>query len=279
MTEKTFSKKIQDIMGENAPKELTGGFWRGKSYSHIYLDKKYNFIDGKYPEKCDLKGDYFGEDKIIKYHGGASHLNSSQVVCINFFKKFFEKQKWEHLLLEVLVRNGVSISATITGAVFEYEPDPKERTNFDFYMVMSDDTHISIEVKYTESEFGGISPDKNDPDKYSRKWTEIYRKMVDACPYLNCDEEDFYNNYQINRNISFAGIGDVVLFLTPRANNAQRLAEGRQYIDSCYKQYHNIMNIYWEDIMEELMKLIKNEPDLLDYYGKFKKKYIDILLI
>ena len=37
------------------------------------------------------------------------------------------------------------------------------------------------------------------------------------------------------------------------------------------------MNIYWEELVDALMKQIASEPELLDYYGEFKKKYIDIL--
>lgn len=272
----SFSKRIQRIMGENAPKELTGGTWHGVEYPHIYVDKKYNFIDGKFPIMCDIKGSLFA-GREIKYHDGAAHLNSSQVVCISFFKKFFEKEEWESILVQMLKNIGVPMSSeSIKCAVFEYEPDKKERTNFDFYMVLGDGSKISMEIKYTESEFGGISPDKNDPDKYTRKWAEIYQGMVDKSPYLNCSEEDFFGNYQVNRNISFADKGDVVLFLTPKANDAKALIEGREYIDSFTEKYPNIRNIYWEDIVAELMQLI-SESELVEYYSAFKKKYIDIL--
>lgn len=272
----TFSKRIQRIMGEKAPKELTGGTWHGTAYHHIYLDKKYNFIDGRYPTLCDIKGDLF-KGHEIKYHDGAAHLNSSQVVCISFFKKFFEKDDWEHYLVETLKNVGVPLSSEkIEYAIFEYEPDSKERTNFDFYMVMSDGSRVSMEIKFTEAEFGGISPDKNDPDKYSRKWVDIYNDMVSHSPYLSCMEEDFYKNYQVNRNIGPAREEDVVLFLTPRANDAKALIEGRKYIDSFTEKYPNIRNIYWEDIVAELMQLI-SDPELVDYYSEFKKKYIDIL--
>jgi len=272
----TFSKRIQRIMGEKAPKELTGGTWHGTAYPHIYLDKKYNFIDGKFPVLCDIKGNLF-EGREIKYHDGAAHLNSSQVVCISFFKKFFEKEEWESILIQVLKNIGVPLSSDgIKCAAFEYEPDFNERTNFDFYMVLDDDSKISMEIKYTESEFGGISPDKKDPDKYSRKWTEIYRGMVDRSPYLDCSEEEFYRNYQVNRNISFANKGDVVLFLTPKANDAKMLNEGREYIDSYTASCPNIRNIYWEDVVSELLKLV-NVDELIDYYNKFQEKYIDIL--
>lgn len=272
----TFSKRIQRIMGEKAPEELTGGTWHGTAYPHIYLDKKYNFIDGEYPVFCDVKGNLF-KGREIKYHDGAAHLNSSQIVCISFFKKFFEKEEWETFLVQALKNIGVPLSSDkIKCATFEYEPDANERTNFDFYMIMDDGTKVSMEIKYTEAEFGGISTDKNDPDKYSRKWVEVYKDMVAKSPFLNSTEEEFYKNYQVNRNISFAGCNDIVLFLTPKANDAKALVEGRKYIDSYTELYPNIMNIYWEDIVAELMKLI-TETELTDYYSKFKEKYIEIL--
>jgi len=273
---KSFSKRIQEIMGERAPKELTGGTWHGVAYPHIYLDKKYNFIDEKYPVLCDIKGDLFS-GKEIKYHDGAAHLNSSQVVCIGFFKKFFEKEEWEQILVKALVNLGVPLSSNqIKCATFEYEPDSAERTNFDFYMVMADGSKISMEIKYTEPEFGGISPDNKDPDKYSRKWISIYQDMVEKSPFLNCTEDEFYKHYQVNRNICYAGNNDIVLFLTPRANDAIGLADGREYIDSYSESYPNIRNIYWEDLVAEIMKLV-SDTVLADYYCKFKEKYIDIL--
>lgn len=280
MGEKAFDQKIKDIMSQNVPAELTGGKWHGVAYPHIYCDKKYNFIDEKYPVRCDIKGNYFGKENKIKYHNGIVHLNSSQALCINFFKKFFEKEKWEKILIKTLKSLQVPIlSEKIECAVFEYEPDAKERTNFDFYLILDNKAHISFEIKYTESEFGSISPDRNDPKKYKHKWTEIYSEMVLACPYITCNEQEFYkkNHYQINRNICYAREGDIVLFLTPRANNSAGIVEGRHYIDSFTKTNPRIMNIYWEDISETLMNLIVNEPELMEYYNKFKEKYIDIL--
>lgn len=219
-----FSKRIQEVMGQHAPKKYTGGKWHNRPYDHICIDKKYNFIDGQFPEKCDIKGNHFGETKRIKYHEGAAHLNSSQVMCISFFKKFFENPDWEKYLIMTLQQVGVPVpTVQIKDAIFEYEPDPKEKTNFDFYMILENGVRVSIEVKYTEAEFGGISFDQKDPDKYARKWQDLYKGMVDNSPYLSCIEEAFFAQYQINRNICYAWENDIVLFLTPRANDEENV--------------------------------------------------------
>lgn len=270
-----FAKKIQRAMGDSLPCWIPRGTWQGKEYKHICHSLEYNFIDGKYPVKCNVKGNLY--EKNIKYHQYALHLNSSQVMCISFFKKFFEKSEYENILLDVFRNAGIEISSDtgIEDAIFEYEPNPSEKTNFDFYIVLTNDKKISMEIKYTEAEFGGISPDEKEPDKYHNKWKNIYQTMVMENPYIQCDEDDFYMNYQINRNIVYAKEGDSVIFLTPKANNAQGMENGRKYIDGL--KNCNICNLYWEEIVEALLETVKNLPELNDYYMKFYHKYIRIL--
>ena len=276
-TQVPFAKKIQEKMGTMMKKSgKIGGIWHGRTYDHICLCVEDNFIDGQKPLKCDVKGELTHEE--IKYHFGATHLNSSQIVCISFFKKFFERPEWEHFLLDMLKQCGLDIGlSSINNAVFEYELDKKERTNFDFYLVLDNKTRISFEIKYTESEFGGISPDAKDPDKYHNKWKQIYAMMVQQSPFLNCDETSFYSNYQINRNIVFAKQNDFVLFITPKANDTPGIISGRDYIDKVSKTYPNIRNLYWEEVVEVLLSLVNENPELFEYYSKFKTKYINVL--
>lgn len=127
-----FAKRIQNIMGQSVPAFIPRGKWQGKTYRHILADIKTNFIDGDCPIFCSVKGDLTGAE--IKYHQGASHMNSSQVACISYFKKFFENPQYEEFLLNILREVGISIdeSDEIESAAFEYEPSSEERTNFDF---------------------------------------------------------------------------------------------------------------------------------------------------
>lgn len=276
MARGSFADRVKRAMSSKVPPELTGGLWQKRPYSHIYLDMKNNFLDGELLESCNVKGHLF--DKTISYHEGVASLNSSQAVCINFFKKFFEKAEWEGILLRALTGVGVEFgSEDIKEAAFEYVPDPDENTNFDFYIVLNNGCHISMEIKYSESEFGSPQYKKEDPYRYDRKWSEIYKEKVRTCPYLDtekCTKEDFYANYQINRNICYAKRGDTVLFITPRANDDGGIRKGREYIDSLRNP--RVMNVYWEDLVNSVLKLVINEKELMDYYTEFKKKYIDI---
>lgn len=310
MAKVEFAKNIKERMAQAANPALIGGTWHGRSYPHICKELRYNFIDGEVPVYCNLKQPT--GDKI-HYHQGATHLNSSQVMCISFFKKFFEAQDREMLLLKILndlittnpTKNLIPASATITAAYFEYEPDHAERTNFDFYLELSSGAHISIEVKFTESDFGKISPCKNDSQKYARKWSNTYLPLLKECACAqdklltcknceqsvictedgtlndrctlneNCFVHEFYKHYQIWRNIAYAtSPKDIVLFLTPRANEA--LDVERSYIDKLGRQFNGpiIQNIYWEDLISKVLEYSAEDQKLLAYFKLFAEKYL-----
>lgn len=274
-TQEEFADRIKRIMGESIPDDIPRGTYDGRVYSHIFTEITSNFIDGRYPKLCSIKGNLTNTE--IKYHVFAKHMNSSQVMCISYFKKFFEKNEYEKCLLVILSEAGIPIDQDekINSAVFEYEPKSSEGTNFDFYLILTSGKRISFEIKYTEDEFGGASYDKNDPDKYNRKWNDVYQEMVQHSPFLSLDKEAFYKNYQVNRNIVYASPEDYVIFLTPKANDAKALREGRDYIDSL--QNSHILNIYWEDVARITQNAVEGYEELKDYYLKFYRKYIEIL--
>ena len=89
---KSYEVTVKERMLKKFPSELLGGAYHGRSYPHIFKELKDNFIDGRYPVKKCLKGNL--TDSEIKYHY-AEHLNSSQTMCISYFKKFFESEKYE----------------------------------------------------------------------------------------------------------------------------------------------------------------------------------------
>lgn len=300
MKKETYERVVKERMQIKFPKELTGGLFRGRAYDHILLQLKDNFIDGKFPVKKCLKGNLTDSD--IKYHY-AEHLNSSQTMCIAFFKKFFETKENEYLLAEILMMLGIDVlGSEFTAAVFEHIPNAKEGTNFDFYLELTNGKQITWEIKFTEKEFGGTTLDKKRPRRYIEKWKDIYTDMLYDCAYysypaVDCDDykclstgelandccvhnqcaiHEFYEYYQIRRNILYAkNKGDYVLFLTPRENHS--LDEGRAYIERYAKEWapENIKNIYWEDLIETTLKAVSCNAELFDYYSRFKSKYFE----
>lgn len=294
-----YEAAVKERMLKRVPKGLLGGTFRGRAYPHIFKELKDNFIDGTYPTKKCLKGNLTDAD--IKYHY-AEHLNSSQTMCIAYFKKFFESKEYETLLAEILMMQGIDVvgCAEFTDAVFEYIPYAKEGTNFDFYLKLANGKQITWEIKFTESEFGGTTKAGGARDKYITKYENTYIPMLRECAYYDfpdvvCDDYEclatgvltddcsvcdkcsihrFFKHYQIRRNILYAKKkGDYVLYLTPRENQA--LDEGRAYIEHYATKWGTdcIRNIYWEDLLETTLYVASREPKLLDYYTKFEEKY------
>lgn len=309
MSESIFSKITKQKMAQAANPAHLGGMWHGKPYPHICKELRFNFIDGEVPIYYDLK--QAGGTKI-HYHQGAAHLNSSQVMCISFFKKFFDTPERESMLLKILREtitshrgiDPIPVNVSIIAAYFEFEPDHRERTNFDFYLELSSGSHISIEVKFTEPDFGKTSPCRNDPQKYAQKWRELYIPLLKECPAAsekslacknsgnpfecvfngelnnkcphctNCFIYEFYAHYQIWRNISYASApSDMVLFLTPRENKA--LEFECNYIDGLSNQFDSpaISNIYWEDLIKTSLINTINDNTLNSYLSLFAEKY------
>lgn len=248
------------------------------SHRHVCLDLADNYIDGKIQTKCSVKGDIAAGD--IKYHVHARSLNSSQVMCISYFKKFFEKNEDEHTLLQIFRNNGVAIpeTAEIKNAVFEYEPDPVEKTNYDFFLELNDGIRIFIEVKYTEEEFAKKTEKEQSDEKYINKWADVYAEKVENNYILSgMSSKAFFDEYQINRNILRAEKKDFVLFISPKAHDGKKMQADRAYIDKINSEYKNIMNIYWEDLMSATLELTSDEAALRKYYEKFADKYISVL--
>ncbi|MBO5418084.1 MAG: hypothetical protein J6A50_05740 [Clostridia bacterium] len=295
----SYEAVVKERMTNRTPKELLGGTFRGRVYPHIFKELKDNFIDETYPTKKCLKGNL--TETEIKYHY-AEHLNSSQTMCIAYFKKFFESRENELLLAEILLMQRIDVAGCgeFVDAVFEHIPNAKEGTNFDFYLKLANGKQITWEIKFTESEFGGITRNGGLKDKYITKYEQIYIPLLRDCAYCDfpdvdcadyqslsadiltedycvndkCSIDRFYEQYQIQRNILYAkNKGDYVLFLTPRENHL--LDDGRAYIE----QYADalgtdcIRNIYWEDLLETTLQVVSCEPELFDYYIKFKAKY------
>lgn len=266
----TFGDKVKEKMGDSIPNWIPRGTDERykKTYDHILLNLSDNFIDGEYPSLCDIKGNLMKGINIT--YNKATHMNSSQALCISFFKKFFSRSEYENILLNLLRASGIEISKsdTIEAASFEYVPNTKERTNFDFFIILESGMKISFEVKYTESEFGTPSTDKN--------WSSIYEGMVLSSPFIEVDKDEFYKNFQINRNIVYASKNDYVVFLTPLANQEAGIEAGRNYIDS-FRNPH-IKNLYWEELIEKTIDSVNDYPELKEYYEKFYDKYIKILI-
>ena len=210
---------------------VKNGLYQNREYGHILPSgfRPLNFLLG------------VNQPKDIHYHIHSHHLNSSQIMCINFF-----------------------------------EPIMKDGTNFDFFIELITGEKIYFEVKYTEQGFGKISKSKEThklPEKYEHKFTDVYIKQLGESMHLKelvNDKDKFYSNYQLYRNVSYIKEDkDYVVFLYPYEND--NLAKEMNEV----KDLKNVYSLNWKEIST---KALEHTKDTHKYrvYKEFYNKYMDI---
>lgn len=222
--------------------------------------KKYNVLEGI---DCDLL--------TTKLHSDAHHLNSSQILCYNFFRPLIDSANGSPKLVEKLQNFGVDI-ATISECEFEYK-DEIDGTEFDFYAKGKNskgaDINVFIEVKYTEVSLRyskAFSPKTQ--AIYERKYNDVYTKMFAAqrCLKKKPSYNEFYTCYQCFRNVlRVENENTYSIFLYPSKNEiAKKFCEFKDFLaDSEENKLYgsNVLFVNWYD------------KDIVDRNSELYKKY------
>lgn len=262
---KNFTKYVVEQLGTyktNVVKSEKEGIYRGRTYKHILhkdeLNK--NFIDG------DIV-------KYINYHMYSNHLNSSQIMCVNFFEPIKENKVLIKFIEKCIGKN-FNDDVKIINSKYEYEPYPKEKTNFDFYVELSNGIQVYFEIKYTEYGFGKIHKIKSHPNKYPDKFEEVYRDWLKESLYLKgMDQDTFYKDYQINRNISYIKDENSYVVLLYPFENDKCHKECSALLNNKSNAYDNVKNVDWKEAYRYIYDEI-NDDSLESYYNEFQNKYL-----
>ena len=190
---------------------------------------------------------------VKKIQRFAHHLNSSQVLCFNFFRPMVKDNHTpEQTLIELLKGQGIAISENAK-CCFEYDDYTEyneEGTEFDFY-ISDEEIQVYFEIKYTEDGFGGAKKDDSHRDKY----VNTYCKMLNDCKCLKNPKvtfEEFCKNYQLYRNVlRITSKSKYAIFVAARGNTTtdKQLKNFMKNINESYKK--NVIALYWEDLIRE----------------------------
>ena len=217
-----------------------------------------------------------GENKL---HPDAHHMNSSQIMCYNFFRpllKEYNKNKKDYKPSDELVDLvGKIIDTPLenknSSCKFEYIQPNTDTTNFDFYLKCGD-VEVFFEIKYTEKEFAKkkVTPDSE------LQYEKVYKPMISKAEHIFKDKtisaSDFLKNFQLLRNaIRAIDNNKYVVFICPRAH------------DNLVNQYNKFKEQFLSPKGEEHVKLVTWESlltaaeNILISQGEFCKRYISIL--
>lgn len=254
---KKFSEIRKELFAELAKAEdlPVGGTFNnnGKHYDHILKFAKGKRIETieKYNLLPGLKFDGFIPAK--KVHRLAHHLNSSQVLCYNFFRPMVNDDHTpKQELIALLMKQGISVSskAKCDFEYYGYKDFKDEGTEFDFH-IADGDTELFFEIKYTEDGFGGA---KND-NHHKEKFDSTYSDMLKRCRCLkdnNPSYEDFLKCYQLYRNVlRITDKHKYTLFITAKGN-AKTYTQLEAFLKNINDEYkENVIALYWEDLIEK----------------------------
>ena len=225
----------------------------GKHYDHILKYDKGKKIETIEKNNLlqDLRFDGFIPEK--KVHRLAHHLNSSQVLCYNYFRPMLNDDHTpKQNLIALMKEHGIIISGKAR-CDFEYDGyrDYKdEGTEFDFH-IADGDIEVYFEIKYTEDGFGSAKKD----DRHKDKFECVYRNMLKKCQCLKNNDvkyEDFIKDYQLYRNvIRITGKNNYTIFITAKGN-AKTYTQLNSFLLNIKNEYkNNVIALYWEDLIDE----------------------------
>ena len=256
------------------------GLFRGHGpYDHIISNPKDSKDRERIVNEYLLLPDVPKIQGEIKLHPDAHHMNSSQIMCYNFFRpllKEYNKNKKDYKPSDELVDLvGKIIDTPLenknSSCKFEYIQPNTDTTNFDFYLKCSD-VEVFFEIKYTEKEFAKkkVTPDSE------LQYEKVYKPMISKAEHIFKDKtisaSDFLKNFQLLRNaIRAIDNNKYVVFICPRAH------------DNLVNQYNKFKEQFLSPKGEEHVKLVTWESlltaaeELSINQGEFCKRYISIL--
>ena len=238
--------------------------YQGTIVAHDHILK---IEDGQ--TKCEVVKEYNvleGIDRDLlatKLHRDAHHLNSSQILCYNFFRPYIDENGGaSQSLVDLLLNQGISIEQGAK-CTFEYtdnldkmEKKGDKPTEFDFHIIGSD-VEVFFEIKYTENSFGDAKKDDNHKEKYEL----VYKPLLEKAPCLNHTPEfkEFAKLYQLYRNTVRITDKKKYLVLLYPGENESAAKQAKAFVETKVKPEYqeNIKRVYWKKIVEEDSELYK----------------------
>lgn len=202
-----------------------------------------------------------------------SHLNSSQAMCFNYFFPLWRLRKLDQLFQ---IFNISPFNIDYDNCSFEKESSVEHgdyrKTCFDYYITGGEKVPINIfiEVKYTEHGFGAAKADTEHIDKFQKVYHPYIMKKQNVLSHA-ITQEEFFENYQILRNLINIDGNSYVVILCPKGNDpvVRQAQNAYDFLKKDYEKYFKI--IFWEDLISQTKT---DTPLLKEQLELFRRKYL-----
>ncbi|MFY9282817.1 MAG: hypothetical protein WAO56_01725 [Miniphocaeibacter sp.] len=259
-----FKKRVTKHLGKYMEKNLgikEDGLFKNKEYGHVLSDELVaeNFIGETYP----LYEKYCPNKELPVY---SNHLNSSQVMGMNFFLPLLENRDILNRVVEKIIGKEEGTLTDLVTVDFEHRCGQDEKTEIDLFLEYANGIRIFFEMKYSENGYGIFSGFNRD-----EVWDNKYSNFIANSLYLkNLTKEEFFYDYQINRNIGMINsLKDYAVFILPY-DNESLIKEITKF------NYNNVKTVDWNYLAYYVYNLVvgKNR-ELENHYREFILKYLE----
>lgn len=242
-----------------------------REYGHILRDRDYLYNFSSQVSDKLVNSKFL---KPIKWNRFSHHLNSSQVMTVNFFYPLIRYRELEAFLAMTGIEDEVIYDPEHLQflKVCEDEKSDENKTYFDFYMKLKSGREVYVEAKYTEGVYG-----KSNSKIHQTKYNEVFEPLLKDSILIKDEfktEEFFLEHYNFMRGLAHMKKDTHLVVLYPRENWALReraLYIKDNIIECDYKEQY--IPMVWEEMLEWLMKGIKDNHVAWYYEGWFKDKY------
>ena len=273
---------FKKLVMNNMPENPIPGLWqkKGEPRNHILgnpssTEEKVELIN----KFSLLPGVPHINGKKIHLHQYAHHLNSSQIMCYNFFRPLIENfdgkmYRPKESLLN-LIGKEIEQKVESQGAVcaFEYIDDSPENTNFDFYFT-NGYIELFFEIKYTEKEFSRCTKARNPHNQYEKVYKPMLERAKDIFINGTICENDFNTNYyQLARNAMRATSDDKHVFFVCPKEHEKLINQFADFSAKCLteKGKERVKLITWEEIVHDAGNLGISVTEFENRYLAFGK--------
>ena len=270
-----YQKKVKQHLG-TYKKEVLGVDEKGL-FKHNGNEYYFDYILPKQLADLNIMKEYRepflnSDYSKINYHRYFHHLNSSQALCINLFFPLIHEQKL-NVILELLELPGKGVRRSEFEKLSPIEQTSGRKTNFDFYLELTDGKQIFFEVKYTEQEFGKAKYDQRHIEKFEKTYLPLLRNN----PFIREEFKTvhmFLENYQIMRNLVHFGENNYVIFLYQQGNlnigKQAKLAHDEMVTEKGKERFKILV---LEQMLDHITESL-NTGRIMDHFQEFKEKYL-----
>ena len=242
-----------------------------RKYGHILRERDYEYNFSSQVSDKLVNSKFL---KPIKWNRFSHHLNSSQVMTVNFFYPLIRYRELEAFLAMTGIEDEIIYDPEHLQflKVCEEEKSGEKKTYFDFYMKLKSGRKVYVEAKYTEGVYG-----KSNSKSHLTKYNEVFEPLLKDSILIKDEfktEEFFLEHYNFMRGLAHMKKDTYLVVLYPRENWALReraLYIKDNIIESTYREQY--IPMVWEEMLEGLIKGIKDNNVAWYYEGWFKDKY------